>query len=726
MNVNLCKENEPFTTQLVYPPIPWDPANAPEEPVTVQRVYVEGDTWVNLDAISELSEEPIFVRVLETGIVTSIHGFFPGSDPLEMFWRILEVGGLEPRPDEWTVIDERPHQDDRFKMLCIQQHNVQGLPLAGGYIALVYDAEGLYAIEGRLKGPLPEVEIGPLTKEELQEREPEFAIEGPFLYIPEVMWFPHVELPPEPMVLYALFGPESAKYVDSYGNVPYSCDPPPDTPEIIMSFYNRHIYRRESHLLACIHRPLLVVWLDFAYFLSKTYMDPNGPYSGEFIVYGGKGEAPAYLLGWHQSWWDKLYSAFSSLNYGCGSRYVREPKVVYSSKGEEGYEKDAALNIWFEHLAVTFWFEANCNPAWKIKNLSKEGRLTLWDMSKTYNKHVMFNEGVYCYDEKLTGWGASYRPYSEFLLLQKLHIIDKTSSSKTIENLASYFRTYFKHADNRLSTAVKAWGREFNVEHVRVFSYRDTQDGFHVTRGCHHTSAIMCSLLRQINIPCSNKIIELEPKSKHSRILFTESKKTVFHSDDFYTGIGMMQVNHQELIPGQHNAPGKQKFAVPTKDLLVDEQVVKNTFYKVFKKECKGVTKRTNSGKKTVPGCKSADQARVAEVRRHNRLFKSWIWLSWLDLYFLFQRQLDQFLIRREEDPHWPYFKPGSSTNYSEDFSLEQREKIICEALKVVRFHGLSSLMKCSYLKNTTVTKDVAAGKPHKLNPPPGCPHSIP
>jgi len=725
MNVNLSEENEPFTTQLVYPPIPWDPANAPEEPVTVQRIYAEGDTRVNLDAISELSKEPIFVRVLETGIVTSIQGFFPGSDPLEMFWKILEVGGLEPRPDEWTVVDERPHQDEHFRMLCIQQHNAQGLPLAGGYITLVYDAEGLYAIEGRLKGPLPEVEIGPLTKEELQEREPEFAIEGPFLYIPEVMWFPHVELPPEPMALYAMFGPRLAKYIDTYGNELYFCGLPDDTPESIREFYHRYIYRRESYL-PCIHRPLLVVWLDMVYVLSKPYMDPNGPYYHDLVLLGDKGEAPRTLVGWSQPDWDMFYTGLSSIFYGCGSWYVREPKVVYSSKGRACYEKDTAHRIWFEHLAVTLNFEARYNPAWKIKNLSKQGRTTLWDMSRTYDKFIVFHEGLYCYTEDNMGRGASYRPCSEFLLLQKLRIVDTTSSSKTIENLANYFRTYFKHADDRRSIAEKAWGRAVDVEHICVFSYKDTRDGFHVTQGCYHTTAIVCSLLRQVNIPCGGGFLRLVPHADHSHIVFIEPQSIVLHSDDFYTGIGRMQVNHHELIPGSHNAPGKQKFMVPTKDLFLDYQRIINIFFKDFEKEYRGVTRRTNSGKKTVPGSKTGDEVRYGKLRNVRYFVKSHIVISWLDLYFLFQRQLDQFLIRSKTDTKWPYFNSRDSTNYSEDFSLEQREKIICETLKVVHVHGLSTLMKCSYLKNTAVTKDVAAGKLHKLNPPPGCPHSIP
>ena len=709
----------------LYPPPPWDPASAPET-VHIQRVYAENSTWVNLDAISELSEEPIFVRVLETGIVTSIHGNFRGSDPLQLFWRILEAGGLEPRPEEWTIADERPYDDERFSMLVVQRHNNQGLPLGGGIVGLIFDAEHLYAINGRLAGPLPDVDSGPVTREELQERNPEFIVEGPFLYVPDVMWFPHIELPPDPMVMYAFFGPESAMYIDSFGNILYSCEPPPDTPEIIMDFYHRHIYIQEFYLHPCLQRALLTAWIDFAYLLSKTYFDPNGPYSTETIVYGGKGEAPAYLLGWPKSWWDIFYKALTYINLGCGSKYVREPKIVYSSKGE-GYEKDAALDIWFEHLAVMLNFEAYCKPVWEIQNLSKEGRLTLWDMSKTYDKHVMFNEGVYVYDEKLLGWGASYRPCSEFLLLQQLRIIDTTSADKTIENLSHYVRTYFKHADSRLSIAVKVWGREFNVENVLVFAYRDTQDGFHVTRGCHHTSAFMCSLLRQINIPCMNQIIELEPNSDHSRIIFVETQKTVFHSDDFYLGIGTMQVNHQELIPGLHNAPGHQKFAIPTKDLFVDEQVVKKAFYKTFTRECNGVTKRTNGGKTTSPGCKTPDEARTAEFRRCNNLYKSWIWLSWLDLYFLFQRTLDDFLIRSESDANWPYYKPGNNTSYSEDFTLEQREKIICEAFKVVSTHGLNTLLnKCTYLGNTAVGKDCKAGKPHNLKPPPGCPHSIP
>jgi hypothetical protein len=724
--MNADFEERPVTCQSLYPPTPWDPANAPEL-VRKKRVYAENDTWVNLDAISELSEEPVFVRVLKTGIVTSIYGNFRGGSPLEIFWRILEVGGLEPRPEEWTIVDERPYDDERFSMLIVQRHNSQGLPLGGGIVALIFDPEGLYAINGRLAGPLPEVDTGPVTREELQERNPEFIVEGPFLYVPDVMWFPHIELPPEPMVMYALFGPESAMYIDSYGNIPFSCDPPPDTPEIIMDFYRRHIYVQEYYLLPCLQRALLITWIDFAYLLSKTYFDPNGPYSTEIVVYGGKGEAPRNLLGWSTSWWDTFYKALTSINLGCGSKYVREPKVVYSSKGDEGYEKDAALDIWFEHLAVMLNFEASCNPAWEIKNLSTEGRSTLWDMSKTYDKHVMFNEGVYVYDEKLLGWGASYRPYAEFLLLQQMRVIDTTSADKTVENLSQYVRTYFKHADSRLSEAVKVWGREFNAEHVLVFAYRDTQDGFHVTRGCHHTSALMCSLLRQVNIPCMNQIIELQPKAEHSRILFVESQKTVFHSDDFYLGIGIMQVNHQELIPGLHNAPGNQQFAVPIKDLLVDEQVVKNMFYKTFTQECNGVTTRTNGGKTTAPGCKTPDEARTAEYRRYSNLYKSWVWLSWLDLYFLFQRTFDDFLIRNEPDAHWPYLKPGNSTNYSEDFTLEQREKIICEAFNVVSTHGLNTLLnKCTYLGNTSVSKDVTAGKPHNLKPPPGCPHSIP
>ncbi len=717
-------DKDTLKTKSLYPPPPWYPANAPENPVT-QRVIAEADTWVNLEAVSELSEEPLFVRVLKTGTVTSIQGRFPGNDPLAIFWRILEVGGMEPRPEEWEVLGEGQHEDERFSTLRLQRHNCQGLPLAGGTVTLVYDSTALYAVEGRLAGPLPEVEIGPVTKEELQERRPEFNVEGPFLSMPAVMWVPFVALPREPLVIFALFGPESAQYVDSYGNVLYSCDPPSDTPEIVRKFYHDYIYRAEF-LLACIHRPLLVVWMDMVYFMSKSYLDPYGPYYDEIVIYGGKGESPRHLGGWTPSFWNGLYAAMSSLNYGCGSRYVREPKVVYNSKGEAGYEKDEALTIWFEHLAVMFWFEAICKPAWKIGNLSKEGRLTLWDMSKTYDKHSVFNEGVYCYDEKLIGWGASYRPFAEFLLLQQLRIIDRNSADKTVENLVQYVRRYFKHADDRLAIAVKVWGREFNVEHVLVFSYRDAQDGFHVTRGCHHTSAFMCSLLRQISIPCTNQIIELEPKGEHSRILFTESQKTVFHSDDFYMGRGRMQVDHKELLPGPHNAPGNQLFAVPTRDLLVDEQVVRTTFYKSFTKECNGVTRRTNGGKKTTPGCNTADEARMAEVRRQDCFFKSWIWISWLDLYFLFQRNLDEFLIHSESDQYWPYFKPGNTANYSEDFTLEQREKVICEVLRIVHVHGLQALLKVPWLQATAVGTDVKNGKPHQLKSPPGCPYQIP
>ena len=236
----------------------------------------------------------------------------------------------------------------------------------------------------------------------------------------------------------------------------------------------------------------------------------------------------------------------------------------------------------------------------------------------------------------------------------------------------------------------------------------------------------MCSLLRQINIPCGGGFLRLAPDADHSHIVFIESQKMVLHADDFYTGVGRMQINHQELIPGPHNAPGKQQFMIPTKDLFISHQRIINIFYKDFEKEYNGVTKRINGGKKTTPGDKTGDEVKYAKLRHVRYFHKSWVVISWLDLYFLFQRNLDAFLIRSRTDAQWPYFIPRDNTKYSEDFTLQEREKIICEALSVVRAHGLTTVLGCSYLDNTAVKNDVDAGRPHKLEPPPGCPHRIP
>ena len=74
------------------------------------------------------------------------------------------------------------------------------------------------------------------------------------------------------------------------------------------------------------------------------------------------------------------------------------------------------------------------------------------------------------------GRGTSFRPCTEYVLLQQLAIIDTTSSSKSIENLVHYFRTYFKHADERRGLAEKAWGRAVDIEHTQVFFYKDRKD----------------------------------------------------------------------------------------------------------------------------------------------------------------------------------------------------------------------------------------------------------
>jgi hypothetical protein len=719
MDVNCSERN--CKDQSVYPPIPPDPNVC--DIFDIQRVFCEGDTWVDVYQISEFSQEPLFVRVLETGVVTSIQGFFPGGDPLELFWEILKVGGLEPHPEEWEILDEGRNEDDFF-ILRLQRHNTQGLPLGGGIVTLIFDAEGLYAIEGRLAGALPEIEIGPVTKEELQEENPECIVEGPFLYMPDVMWFPHVELPSEPMVMYALFGSDTAHYINSHGYVVYSCDPPP-IPGII-EFYRDFIYQHHI-MLSCICRALLVPWMNISVSLLAHYYTTAWPYVHDFVIIGknNPGKSP---LGWPKDWWNEFYTALSYIAYGCGSKYVREPKIVYDHKSSPpapGYKEDVARKIWFEHLAVMIWFEATCNPSWKIKNLSEDGRKSLCHMKETYDYDEATQYGVFTYTGAIGSFGISHRPFSEYLLLKCKNLIDTSSADKTAANVCDYFRKYFIHKNNvNVAGAYAAWGRNLNPEHVRVFSHKDTK-GFHVTWGCWHTTAVLCSLLRQITIPCCHRK-GLLPGS-HSRIYFIESKKTVFHSDDFYmhgAAPQTMQVDHLEFVTGTHNAPGNQQFAIPADNMFLDEAFVEKYFTKnVFKKECNGVTQRTSGGTKTTPGCKTADEAQWAAYRKHTHFFKSWTWLHWLDMKHLFERDLDAYLIRMDDtDPT----KAGTITGYSEDFSLSERDKIICEGFRIVKTHGLHTLLKVSWLKPTAVGTDVQAGNPHKLKPPPGCPHTIP
>jgi len=242
------------------------------------RYFAEAETWVDLDAMADLSETPIFVRVLEeVGTVSSIHGTFTGGEAFEVFEQVLMAGGLGFEPDEWLELGEGPHgPDDRYSVLTLERHSAYGIPVAGGTVNLIFDHDGLYAIEGRLAGELPEVDPAEVSAEELEHQWDGFSAEGPFLYLPEVYRLPDVDLGDWPMAIFTLAGPEGGMIVDGYGSVLWS-EQVEELSEMARVAYELWVLGQPEPWQVCADRALRLGWNTGSVRLLVRKFTQEGP-----------------------------------------------------------------------------------------------------------------------------------------------------------------------------------------------------------------------------------------------------------------------------------------------------------------------------------------------------------------------------------------------------------------------------------------------------------------
>jgi len=577
------------------------------ETVRKPVVYAEAESWVNLNEIAKLSSEPIYVRVIgETGTVSSIQGTFHGDDPIEIFEKVLIAGGLRTTPGEWEVAGTGVHDDQSLTATSLRRRNVQGLLLAGGTVTLVYDEKAVYAIEGRLAGEIPEVELGPVDKEEWIERMPSYSVDGPYVYMPQVLWFPDVKLANRAIAIYTLIGPEGTKFADSFGNVLYEAFISDDSELAeFRHYYENFVLSQAPDWQSCSDKAIKVLWKTPTLKYFQAYLKNM---TGHLRIY--KDSQNLIEKAWPTSYWINLQRTMASMDQGCGSRYAKEPKVIWSNPTVATYKEKNAVDIWMESVALRFWFEAKYKPAWSIKSLSSKGRNTLLDMGVTFfsNYNRKYNTCLATYNSTHTGGGLGYRPFAEYLWLKGKKLIDLKSARNSATNLADYFRKHFKHAHSlekydhgKRNRAGYSWGRRYYPENLKALNYRATgqevppgepenlsQKDFHLSYGCWHTTAMICVLLRNINIPCLNEPEKItlagaewkktSPKpaywkdeswQKHSRLVLVDLNLSLLHSDDLYMGNYLqMQKNDGHLSPGAHKRPEKQNFLVTKNDIF--------------------------------------------------------------------------------------------------------------------------------------------------------------
>jgi len=185
-----------------------------------QWIVANGETTMDLEAVGDLSESRVYVRVDRTsGVVTELTGAFPCTDAEIAFLEVLAAGGLDADPQHWEAVSEEWDQDGT-SVLELAHLGDQGLELAGGRVRLSSRDGWLHTIRGPLTGALPSVELGPVTPQDWQETlGPGYEISPIQLHLPDAPWTDMAVLAEQPVAVMIATAAEERLYLNTSGNV---------------------------------------------------------------------------------------------------------------------------------------------------------------------------------------------------------------------------------------------------------------------------------------------------------------------------------------------------------------------------------------------------------------------------------------------------------------------------------------------------------------------------